>query len=192
MLYQRYTPEQQEKIAKLRDETEKDQKLHQECIEYQKELSNDSDTNRRKSSTELEIGDRVYVDLGGLTVIGYLVELNKEKKWIKRTKTIKEKVIIETFDVSTPYGKLKNIERKNLRYRDYQDLSHVVIPEELKEIPTQDLLTDVRSERVGRYSDDGYRPATHDFSSDEIRAELRNRPNVRRNKKVKKILRKFM
>lgn len=189
MSYQRYTPEQQEKIDELRRFAEAEVKAHHEVTEKLKEVR------EWKSSWELEVGDRVYVILEGLTVIGYLVELHKEKKWVKRTRTTKERAIVESFDVSTPYGKLKKIERRNLRFRHYRDLSHVIIPEELKEIPTQDLISEVRRDYTGYYAnwDDGYyRPPTRDFSSDEIRAELRNRPSVRRNKKVKKILRKFM
>lgn len=187
MLYQRYTPEQQERIDKLREESERTQKSHQEEMEWLK----------RKEETswkELKVGDRVYVVLGGLTIIGYLVELHKEKKWIKWSKTIKQKVIIETFDVSTPYGKLKNIERKNLRYRHYEDLSHIEIPEAIKEISTQDLLAELSGDRTGYYNwyDGYYSPPSSKFTSDQVRAELRNRPNVRRNKKVKKVLRKFM
>jgi hypothetical protein len=188
MSYQRYTPEQLEKIEKLREAAEGEQKSHQEEIEWLK----------RKQETswkELEVGDRVYVVLGGLTIIGYLVELHKEKKWLKWSKTIKQKVVIETFDVSTPYGKLKKIERKNLRYRHYEDLSHVEIPEAIKEISTQDLLAELTRDRTGYYgwNDDGhYSPPASKFTSDQVRAELRNRPNVRRHKKVKKALKKFM
>jgi len=75
---------------------------------------------------------------------------------------------------------MKNVPKSSLRLRYYEDLSHVVIPDELKAFTTPDLLSELNSRRGGYcYDDDGYYQFKHSkFTDDQIRAELRTRPNI--------------
>lgn len=157
--FKQYTPEQEAKIAYLRSKNEASRK-NKSSLKRLKEYLNQSTHNQ---IDEISEGTRVFVDKDSATIIGYVLEVKDG-----------------LYKISTPYGIMKDLERKYLRKRDYRDLSHVVIPDELKKISTGELLSELR---VLTYGYDDYRPK---FSEDEIRAELRNRPNIhkKRNKVV--------
>lgn len=163
-----YTEEQEQKIARLREEASKPK---------EKVVINDRPWNRPIKAT-----DRVTVTIDGITTIGYVLSVSKEL--VKYSKT--HNVLVDTFTISTPYGIMKNVPRNKVSLRYYKDLSHIVIPEELKTMSTKWLMSELSSHRSGFYcydDDEGYHPQfSSKFSEDEIRAELRTRPNIRSKK----------
>lgn len=162
--FKQYTDEQLEKIERLRAEANKPKP--------QPMTFSDSEWSPYR---KLKATDRVTVNIDGNTVIGYILAISGDNHTI-----------------STPYGIMKNIPKSKLRLRYFKDLSHVVIPEELKTFTTPDLLSELNNRRNGYdYDDDGYyQPRTSKFSDDQIRAELRTRPNIG-NSRSRKIVKKY-
>jgi len=152
-----YTEEQLEKIARLREEANKPKSKGFDTSKYNNEWS---------IFRNLKVTDRVTVTIDGVTLIGYVLKVDGDDHTI-----------------STPYGVMKNISRSNLRLRYFKDLSHIVIPEELKAITLGELQQELNGRRNGcNYNDEEYWPKSYlsKYSDDEIRAELRTRPNIRK------------
>lgn len=150
--FKMYTDEQLDKIERLRAEAAKKDRPSLNTNDY------------HPLNKEIEKDTRVYVTDKGVTMVGYVL-------------SVKDSL----YTISTPYGIMKNVELSKLRYRTYKDLSHVIIPAELKTMSTSLLLDELRNYTVGNsdYFDEYIPRWTAQFTEDELRAELRNRPNIR-------------
>lgn len=165
--YQRYTPEQLEKIEYLRKQNE-----FGSVYSYVKnKLAGNGIT-----STRFKVTDRVRVSVESCTIVGYILEVIEGENQTE-----------DIFVVSTPFGIMRNVPYKNMDHRYYEDLSGIIIPEELKAISTQNLLLEIKDRRTGHnhsfiVKGGSWVTPMKEFSDQEIRAELRNRPNYTRNK----------
>lgn len=142
-----YTEEEQKKIDDLRHQREV------ERLESQKNL-----TQRTNLKKYLDVGDPVFVTIEGKTISGRI--------------TCRHSDVL--FDVNTPYGVITklNCYKSEVRARFVQDLSHVIIPDELKTMTTHMLLNMLQGHRSG------YDYGSPQFSVEEIKAELRHRPHI--------------
>lgn len=162
-----YTPEQEAKIEALRAKNVSEMQKNKALVNKLKDV---------EKHKPLGVKDRVFVVIDSSTIVGYITEKTGD-----------------TFTVSTPYGVMKNVELKYLSRRYYEDLSHVVIPDELKSISTNTLLSELRFRRSYSYSYNDYHCGTFisKFDDEQIKAELRLRPHVNKGGKNKKLVDKF-
>jgi len=153
-----YTSEQEEKIEKLRAESREERELKGKMFDSRDFLQ----------SRELKEGDAVYLTLEGKTISGYIMKT----KIVKFTRTETKSIV---YNIKTPYGVIKDIERKCIRTRNVEDLSNVVLPPEIKQYSTVNLLKMLQMYRCGW---DEYFNGKQIFTIEQIKAELRFRPHM--------------
>lgn len=143
-----YTEEEQKKINELRLLRERE---IVEKNEYMVWLKN------RKT---LDVGDPVSITIDGKTISGRITKVYGNG----------------VYDVNTPYGVITNHDKVTfeIRYRPVQDLTNVVVPEELKTISTHKLLKLLQEHRSGNA--EYYEAPT--WTKEQIKAELMYRPHV--------------
>ena len=162
-----FTPEQLDKVNQLRAEREKNN------IKAPK--------GEAKPPFSLKNGDPVYVSLKGTRFTGK-IENVIESKWWWDTK----------YDVSTPHGILKDLERNQVTKRHLQDLSAIEVPEVLKDLPAHKLLKLLRSTYTStyEYGDPGIGYAWYQgksYSDLQIKAALIGKPHVTNRRERQKV-----
>lgn len=157
-----YTKEQEEKVERLRMEAETEREARK--------------NQRQEKSFDFEVGNPVFITLGGKTISGYVMSRASEGYF-------------STYEVKTPLGRIKDVAWTNIKRRFVEDLSGVYIPKELKEYSTGNLLHMLQAFRNGSYSY-YYHHAGCKFTETEIKAELRLRPHVP-SKGEKKVFKKY-
>lgn len=111
----------------------------------------------------LKVSDPVFLVLESTTISGYIMEIDETDRWKK------------LYTVKTPLGTVKNVLSNSIRLRHVEDLSHVVIPDEIKKYTTGRLMQILRGYREGwSHTYWGAPP----FSREVVKAELRQRPHV--------------
>jgi hypothetical protein len=151
----------EEKIERLRKERETERLKKHQNIEWQTEYN---------LKWGLQTGDPVFLTTKGKTISGYVVKKHKDG----------------TYDVKTPYNIITTTKEYSIRKRYVEDLSDVIVPEELKTYNTVYLLKLLNWYRVGHTEvlNDGTI-----VSRKQIKAELKNRPHIP-TKKERKIFSK--
>jgi hypothetical protein len=144
------TEEIEKKIERLRKEREDERLKKHKSLQWQTEF------NLRWG---LQIGDPVFLTMKGKTISGYVVKKHKDGN----------------YDVKTPYGIITNTTEMHVRKRFVEDLSNVIIPEELKTHTTQHLLKLLNWYRVGHT--EVLKDGTI-LSREHIKTELKNRPHI--------------
>lgn len=152
-----YTPEQEEKLQKLREKREI------ERLEVYNRRKNEDEHNKRWG---LHVNDPVYVTIKGKTVCGYITRVDGY-----------------IYDVKTPYGVVEKLLRSEIRKREVENLDDVVIPEELKTYTTVKLLELLKWRRMG-YTHKLSNGVV--VTREQLKAELKTRPHIS-NKNEKKI-----
>lgn len=144
-----YTPEQEEKLQKLREKREI------ERLQVYDQRKNEEEYNKRWG---LHVNDPVYVTIKGKTVCGYITRVDGY-----------------IYDVKTPYGVVEKLLRSEIRKRVVENLDNVVVPEELKTFTTVKLLELLRLYRVG-YTHKLSNGIV--VTKEQLKAELKNRPHI--------------
>jgi len=142
--------EREEKIERLRKERER------ELWHKQKEMISRAEYNER---WKLQVGRSVFLTTKGKTISGYIVKKHKD----------------ETYDVNTPYGIITTTNEYKVRGRYVEDLSNVIVPEELKTYSTPYLL------KLLNWYRRNYTEVLKDgtiLTTEHIKAELKNRPHI--------------
>lgn len=169
--FKQYTPEQEEKIAMLRKEAEAER--------WRKSLHKNEP---RRYYPSLQKGSDCTVTIGGMTIIGTVVDMRQTKSGTK------------VYDISTPAGMIKDftssyLEKRRIRLRIKKDLSRVVVPETLKKMSTPNLIRLLRSMSLDFYYDyEHYN--RYAYTEDQVRAELATRPHIP-NKRETQIIRQW-
>ncbi len=170
--FKQYTPEQEARIEELRKKEELERK-QREAKKHDEQL--------REQISGLNVGTPVRLDYRSTSFVGYIVKIHKgESRWK------------DTFDIISPHGLLEYIPKYSdgndfkITKRTVQDMSGVVIPDELKDIHTKTLLKMLNHARMyWWYNEEQIGPPLK-IGYDEIKAELANREHIptRREKKV--------
>jgi hypothetical protein len=140
----------EEKIESLRKERER------ERLEKYKSTLWQTEFNER---WKLHVGDAVFLTTKGKTISGYVVTEHKDG----------------TYNVKTPYGIITTTKEYSIRKRYVEDLSDVIVPEELKTYTTPNLL------KLLNWYRRGYTQVLNDatiISREQIKAELKTRPHI--------------
>lgn len=151
-----FSPNQMDRINQLRKERNEE---------------NEKNKTRKTIDFRLKKGDPVYVDLNGTRFTGKIEKVNGTNVWDV------------SYDVSSPYGILKDLDYRQVTKRNLQDLSNVEIPEELKNLPANKLVKMLRS-TYGVYREYGDAGAGHvwfngkSYSDVQIKAALIGKPHV--------------
>ncbi len=161
--FKQYTPEQEAKIAMLRKEAET-QKI--------KNLWDKTMEERHAEKFELKVGDPCFVTIDGVTISGYIMEIDSRDKWNK------------LYEIKTPNGRIVDIPARSVSRRFVKDYSNVVIPEALKSMSTPDLLALLRASRQYYEYDDYYKGS---YTEDQIKAELSKRPHIPNKRETKMV-----
>jgi hypothetical protein len=149
-----YTSEQEEKIEKLREQNEAERRQKHTQMERMSNIP---------AYQPLKVSDPVFLRLESKTISGYIMEIDETDRWKK------------LYTVKTPLGTVKNVPSNSIQLRHVEDLSHIVIPDEIKEYTTAHLLQILQGYRKG-WSHAYW--GTLPFSREVVKAELRRRPHV--------------
>jgi uncharacterized protein (DUF488 family) len=155
-----YTEDQLRKIENLR--------ATREIEKLRKYMAQEQIKRLKPTSFSLNQGDPIFITLNGKTISGYISNISSS----------------DIYDVNTPYGLIKGIKRKNIRGRNVVNYNNVTIPEELKTKSTKSLLKILQCFRNGSWN------VSNNFTEDQVRAELKNRPHIP-TKGEKKIFKKY-
>lgn len=168
-----YTEEQEEKIQRLREEAERERESKKKTMKWLKE------PNFYGALSNLKEGDPIFVKFDGKEISGKIIKVRKEKRKVQWTNTVTKTHEFTVYDVMTPLGEVTVPQSwEHIRLRYVEDLSHVEIPEELKIINTQLLLSYLKSAR--KYGE------CCGFSREQIKAELALRPHIKTKGEQKK------
>jgi hypothetical protein len=140
----------EEKIERLRKEHEDSRLIKHKNLQWQTEFN---------LRWDLHVGDPVFLTMKGKTISGYIVKKHKDG----------------TYDVKTPYGIITTTKEYSVRKRFVEDLSGVIVPEELKTYTTPDLL------KLLNWYRRGHTQVLNDatiISREQIKAELKTRPHI--------------
>lgn len=157
------------KINKTQEE-----RLNELRVEREQDIQN----NVPRKSRESLVDKPVYVCIEGVSFSGY----------IKAEYSKKGSESDLRFDVETPHG-LLNVNRRQIKFRTLTDYTNVVVPEELVNMTTRELLRELQYTRkpVAYYSGDyGYKG----YETDAIKAVLSTREHIP-SKKETKIAKKY-
>lgn len=170
-----FSPEQEDKITRLREEAEQERDKKTRLLEESKA---ETEWKRR---FEIEKGCDCTLTIDGVTIIGTVLEIYEGKH-------------DTSYDVSTPMGVLKNFKRlypsRKIWKKQRVDYSHIKIPEILKPASTQALLRMLNVARINGYDTMGKWPDTQKVSYDELKAILATREHVP-NTKEKKVIKAY-
>lgn len=149
--------------------------------ELRAEREQDIQNNVPRKSKESLVDKPVYVCVDGVSFSGYI----KAEYYKKRSELYSS--YESRFDVETPHG-LLNVDGRQIKFRTLTDYSNVVVPEELLNMTTRQLLKELQYTRTGSvaygYSDTG-------FDADAIKAVLSTREHIP-SKKETKIAKKYV
>ena len=159
-----FTPEQEDRIAELREATAAERKENAKVLERRTNLE----------SRTIKVGSKVRVNKNSVTIIGHVLNVKDGN-----------------YTVSTPQGIIKDVTSSEIQLRYVGDYSNVIIPEALKAFTTKELVEHIQDYSRCHHDDNYYRHSALDkFHECEIRAELMLRPNIKKApKKLRKLIR---
>jgi len=148
--------EQQQRLANLRLERE------------QEKFNKEEDAKLRAFNKEnnLKKGDSIFVVLEGIEFSGFISDIQKN-----------EEGFVEYFTAATSHGTLSDLSYKNIKRRDVEDLTGVVIPQEFKDKNTRQLLRELRIAQLLIYDsyEDWFRAS---YKMKQLKAELATREHI--------------
>jgi hypothetical protein len=143
--------EQNQKIERLRQEREAERSHKNKVLNWLNGIAT--------LKYGLDINDPVFLTKDGKTISGYVVKKHKDG----------------TYNVKTPYGIIQTSADYRIRKRYVEDLSGVIIPDELKTFHTTYLL------KLLNWYRRGHTEVLKDgtiLKREQIKAELKNRPHI--------------